>query len=65
MKKKFDNVNPSQDFSSSSGSQSSVGYKSYKRRWYILSLFAIMSLHQCLVWNTFGPIDKAVKYAYE
>ena len=55
----------SQDFSSSSGSDSSVTFKSYKRRWYILSLFATMALLQCLVWNTFGPIDKAVKYAYE
>lgn len=43
----------------------SVGFKPYKRRWYILSLFAILALHQCLVWNTFGPIDKAVKYAYK
>ncbi len=36
----------------------------YARRWYILLVFATLELHQCLVWNTFGPIAFAVKFAY-
>merc|ERR550532_2666358 len=36
----------------------------YKRRWYILGLFGLLACHQCLVWNTFGPIESAVQYAY-
>ena len=55
----------SSEESSTVSESPSVAFKPYKRRWYILSLFAILALHQCLVWNTFGPIDKAVKYAYK
>ena len=36
----------------------------YKRRWYILGLFGLLACHQCIVWNTFGPIESAVQYAY-
>ena len=36
----------------------------YKRRWYILGLFGLLACHQCLVWNTFGPIESAVQFAY-
>ncbi len=39
-------------------------HRVYRRRWYILLLFATLELHQCLVWNTFGPIAFAVKFAY-
>ena len=38
--------------------------KVYKRRWYILGLFGLLACHQCIVWNTFGPIESAVQYAY-
>ena len=50
--------------------QASVGstdlpqLKVYKRRWYILALFCGLACHQCIVWNTFGPIETAVEYAY-
>lgn len=36
----------------------------YKRRWYILFVFCLLACHQCIVWNTFGPIETAVQYAY-
>ena len=38
--------------------------KVYRRRWYILGLFCLLACHQCIVWNTFGPIETAVEYAY-
>lgn len=38
--------------------------KVYKRRWYILGLFGLLACHQCIVWNTFGPIESAAQYAY-
>ena len=38
--------------------------KVYKRRWYILGLFCVLACHQCIVWNTFGPIESSVQYAY-
>ena len=38
--------------------------KVYKRRWYILAVFCGLACHQCIVWNTFGPIETAVEYAY-
>ena len=50
--------------------QASVGstdlpqLKVYKRRWYILAVFCGLACHQCIVWNTFGPIESAVEYAY-
>ena len=39
-------------------------YKVYKRRWYILGTFSLLSCLQMAVWNTFGPIVKPVEYAY-
>lgn len=45
-------------------SQQVTTYKVYKRRWYILMLFSLLACLQCLVWNTFGPIDRSIKYAY-
>ena len=38
--------------------------KVYKRRWYILGLFCLLACHQCVVWNTFGPIESSMQYAY-
>lgn len=35
-----------------------------KLRWYILLVFSILCLHQCLIWNTFGPVAFAVQFAY-
>ena len=49
------------------GSVESTGLpqlKVYRRRWYILALFCGLACHQCIVWNTFGPIETAVEYAY-
>ncbi|MPC22600.1 Disrupted in renal carcinoma protein 2 [Portunus trituberculatus] len=43
---------------------SSVEVKVYKRRWWILFLFAGMGFMQCAVWNTWGPITATVKTAY-
>ncbi len=39
-------------------------YTTYGRRWYVVGLFAFFELHQCLVWNVFGPIAFTVKAAY-
>ena len=36
----------------------------YSRRWYILGLFGLLACHQCIVWNTFGPIESGVQFAY-
>ena len=36
----------------------------YTRRWYILLLFGLLACHQCIVWNTFGPIESGVQFAY-
>ncbi|XP_069185946.1 solute carrier family 49 member 4 homolog [Procambarus clarkii] len=43
---------------------SSVEVKVYKRRWWILFLFAGIGFMQCAVWNTWGPITSSVKIAY-
>ncbi|XP_042211987.1 solute carrier family 49 member 4 homolog [Homarus americanus] len=43
---------------------SSVEVRVYKRRWWILFLFAGMGFMQCAVWNTWGPITASVKLAY-
>ncbi|XP_052254255.1 solute carrier family 49 member 4 homolog isoform X2 [Dreissena polymorpha] len=32
--------------------------KVYKRRWYILTVYGLMSMTQCAVWNTFSPISE-------
>ena len=37
----------------------------YTRRWYILGTFSLIACMQCLIWNTFGPIDNSIKYAYD
>jgi len=42
-----------------------VETKVFKRRWYILALYSLLCCHQCTVWNTYGPITKAVMYAYD
>merc|ERR1711970_170775 len=36
----------------------------YTRRWYILGLFGLLACHQCIVWNTWGPIESGVQFAY-
>ncbi|KAB7500452.1 Disrupted in renal carcinoma protein 2-like protein [Armadillidium nasatum] len=41
-----------------------VAVKVYKRRWYILFIFAGLGFMQCAVWNTWGPITQAAKAAY-
>lgn len=38
--------------------------KVFKRRWYILGVFCLLACHQCIVWNTFGPIESSLIYAY-
>ena len=50
--------------SNSNNNNTNPTYRTYKRRWYILGLFSLLALHQCLVWNTWGPVDRAVQYAY-
>jgi len=41
-----------------------VNFKTYRRRWYILTLFAGLTLHQAWVYCTYGPICGALKHAY-
>ncbi|XP_076035527.1 solute carrier family 49 member 4 homolog isoform X2 [Oratosquilla oratoria] len=36
----------------------------YKRRWWILFVFAGLGFMQCAVWNTWGPITSSAKTAY-
>ena len=36
----------------------------YVKRWYILGLFCLLGCHQCLVWNTWGPVASSVQEAY-
>ncbi|XP_047476049.1 uncharacterized protein LOC125029907 [Penaeus chinensis] len=48
----------------SSMAASRIDVKVYKRRWWILFLFAGMGFMQCAVWNTWGPITSSVKLAY-
>lgn len=43
----------------------SVETKVFKRRWYVLGLFSLMCCHQCSIWNTYGPIETSIKYAYD
>ncbi|XP_048238286.1 solute carrier family 49 member 4 homolog [Haliotis rufescens] len=38
--------------------------KSYKRRWYVLGVFAYAALLQAVVWNTFGPIAQSAKAVF-
>jgi len=37
----------------------------YTRRWYILALFCGMACHQCIVWNTWGPIESGAQHAFD
>jgi len=39
-------------------------FKTYKRRWYILAVFAGLTLHQSWLYCTYGPITTALKFAY-
>lgn len=39
-------------------------YRVFKTRWYILILFSLLACFQCQVWNTWGPIEVAVRYGY-
>merc|ERR1712111_246341 len=39
-------------------------FKSFRRRWYILALFAGLTLHQAWIYCTYGPICGALKHAY-
>nr|XP_027237352.1 disrupted in renal carcinoma protein 2 homolog isoform X1 [Penaeus vannamei] len=48
----------------SSMTGSRIDVKVYKRRWWILFLFAGLGFMQCAVWNTWGPITSSVKLAY-
>lgn len=41
-----------------------VGYKSYKRRFYIVLLFSLISFSQYCAWNTFGPIATTAKMVF-
>jgi len=52
---------PKQESQESSGAPE---LKSYLTRWYILFIFSLLACHQCLVWNTFGPIDEMANAAY-
>lgn len=36
----------------------------YRRRWYILMLFALMGFMQNISWNTWGPLSQSVKIAF-
>ncbi|XP_067687606.1 solute carrier family 49 member 4 homolog [Haliotis asinina] len=38
--------------------------KSYKRRWYVLGVFAYSALLLSAVWNTFGPIAQSAKAVF-
>ncbi|XP_046573352.1 solute carrier family 49 member 4 homolog [Haliotis rubra] len=38
--------------------------KSYKRRWYVLGVFAYAALLQAGIWNTFGPIAQSAKAVF-
>ncbi|KZS19268.1 Disrupted in renal carcinoma protein 2 [Daphnia magna] len=41
-----------------------VVLKVYKRRWFILGLFSLLSFMQCTVWNTWGPIAESSLTAF-
>lgn len=38
--------------------------RTYRRRWYVLALFSVLCCLQDMVWNTYGPIQYGVLYAY-
>ena len=37
----------------------------YRRRWYILFIFSMLSCLQFMIWNAFGPIYSSIEYAYK
>lgn len=41
-----------------------IEYKSYKRRFYILFLFSVISFCQYCAWNTYGPIATTAKWVF-
>ena len=53
-----DNVHFSQD-------DPPVEFKSYKRRFYILLLFSVISFSQYCAWNTYGPIATTAKMVFD
>jgi len=59
------NYLPKQESAESSGSTGLPEMKLYGQRWYILLVFGLMACHQCLVWNTWGPIASSVQVAYD
>ena len=36
----------------------------YKRRWYILTVFSLLAMFQCCVWNTWGPVVDVASLVY-
>ena len=39
-------------------------YRTYPGRYYVLIVAALLCMHQCLVWITFGPIPDEAKDRY-
>ena len=42
-----------------------VHFKVYKRRWYVLSVFTAQAFIFNMAWNTWGPIQKPSKVAFD
>ena len=36
----------------------------YPIRWYVLLIFSLLCLCQCVIWNTWGPVSKVAKIVY-
>ena len=36
----------------------------YSIRWYILAIFSLLSMFQCSIWNTWGPVEKVAKVVF-
>ncbi len=49
---------------SSDGGGTETSLTVYKRRWYVLFLFASLCFTQGCVWGTWGPISTSVSYAF-
>ncbi len=49
---------------STTGGGIETGLTVYKRRWYVLFLFALLCFTQGSVWGTWGPISTSVSYAF-
>jgi len=41
------------------------GYKTYAGRYYVVVVAALLCMHQCLAWITFGPIPQEAKDRYD